>query len=46
MCGNQNGVETELADHGLYEELTRYCESDCYPYHMPGHKRIATGFLL
>lgn len=39
MCGNQNGVETELADHGLYEELTRYCESDCYPYHMPGHKR-------
>lgn len=23
----------------LYDELAAYCESDFYPYHMPGHKR-------
>lgn len=24
---------------GLYAALSEYCDSDCYPYHMPGHKR-------
>ena len=23
----------------LYDELVRYCGSDAYPFHMPGHKR-------
>ena len=23
----------------LYEELKKYCSSDSYPFHMPGHKR-------
>ena len=23
----------------LYAALSEYVESDCYPYHMPGHKR-------
>lgn len=23
----------------LYDELTAYCQSDFYPFHMPGHKR-------
>lgn len=26
-------------NHYLYDELTTYCQSDCYPFHMPGHKR-------
>lgn len=25
----------------LWEELREYCESDYYPFHMPGHKRIS-----
>lgn len=29
----------------LYEKLTEYAESDCYPYHMPGHKRRVFGGL-
>ena len=27
---------------GLYEQLEEYCNSDAYPFHMPGHKRNAT----
>ena len=23
----------------LYEKLRKYCDSDYYPFHMPGHKR-------
>ena len=29
----------------LFEKLTRYAESDFYPYHMPGHKRRGFGML-
>ncbi len=29
----------------LYEELVNYGRSDFYPYHMPGHKRIAALYL-
>ena len=25
----------------LYEQLTEYCATDAYPFHMPGHKRSA-----
>lgn len=26
-------------EDGLYGKLKKYCESDAYPFHMPGHKR-------
>lgn len=26
-------------EDGLYGNLKKYCESDAYPFHMPGHKR-------
>lgn len=29
----------------LFRELQKYGESDYYPYHMPGHKRLALGDL-
>lgn len=29
----------EKGEHYLYDELTAYCHSDFYPFHMPGHKR-------
>lgn len=29
----------------LFEKLWKYAESDCYPYHMPGHKRRCFGML-
>ena len=32
----------------LYEKLRKYCGSDYYPFHMPGHKRrlgMAWGIL-
>ncbi|MBO4981889.1 MAG: aminotransferase class I/II-fold pyridoxal phosphate-dependent enzyme [Lachnospiraceae bacterium] len=29
----------------LFEQLRRYGEGQCYPYHMPGHKRNALGDL-
>ncbi len=28
-----------MMEDGLYGKLKRYCESDAYPFHMPGHKR-------
>ena len=40
---NRNGTGEEKNAYGndtsLYAELTRYGNSDYYPYHMPGHKR-------
>ena len=29
----------EKEEHYLYDQLTAYCHSDFYPFHMPGHKR-------
>lgn len=29
----------EVIMESLYENLIKYCESDYYPFHMPGHKR-------
>ena len=29
----------------LYDKLKEYGESDIYPYHMPGHKRRAAGWM-
>lgn len=29
----------------LFDKLSRYAESGCYPYHMPGHKRRGFGML-
>lgn len=28
----------------LYERLNEYCKSDYYPFHMPGHKRVAISY--
>lgn len=39
MQDNRNGQEGNEENDGLYAALTRYCEGDHYPYHMPGHKR-------
>ncbi len=30
----------------LYEQLNRYCRSDAYPFHMPGHKRRTDAAFL
>ena len=31
---------------GLYDALREYCESDFYPFHMPGHKRNRNSGML
>ncbi len=30
----------------LYDQLTSYCQSDAYPFHMPGHKRRTDAAFL
>ncbi len=37
--GSRKDIETE--PDSLYGELVKYCGSDSYPCHMPGHKRNA-----
>ena len=30
----------------IYDRLTEYCNSEAYPFHMPGHKRHLKGDIL
>lgn len=34
-----NIVDADGENETLYDSLVTYCQSDFYPYHMPGHKR-------
>lgn len=39
MHGDSSQKGKDIEYSSLYVELVRYCGSDYYPYHMPGHKR-------
>ena len=34
-----------MTQRTLAESLAAYADSDCYPFHMPGHKRRLTEML-
>ena len=39
MDEKRNGAGAAAKESSLYAQLSAYCGSDHYPYHMPGHKR-------
>ena len=40
IAGRRNEIKpVNSGDMGLFLALSEYCNNDCYPYHMPGHKR-------
>ena len=39
MDKKRNGAGAAAKESSLYAQLSAYCGSDHYPYHMPGHKR-------
>lgn len=39
MHGDSSQKGKDIEHNSLYVELVKYCGSDYYPYHMPGHKR-------
>lgn len=43
LCRIRERVTDDL--DSLFDKLTQYGETDCYPYHMPGHKRNPVGKL-
>lgn len=42
MDEKRNGAGAAAKESSLYAQLSAYCGSDHYPYHMPGHKRSRT----